>query len=36
MSALALIGGAVVCAIIAYGVAQIIIKTTTKPTTRRR
>ena len=35
MNALALIGGLVLCGIIAVGVAQII-KTTTKPTTRRR
>ena len=36
MNALTLIGGLVLCGIIAVGVAQIIIKTTTKPTTRRR
>jgi hypothetical protein len=36
MNALALIGGFVLCGVIAIGVAQIIIKTTTKPTTRRR
>jgi len=36
MNALALIGGLVLCGIIAVDVAQIIIKTTTKPTTRRR
>jgi hypothetical protein len=36
MNALALIGGLVLCGIIAVGIAQIIIKTTTKPTTRRR
>jgi hypothetical protein len=36
MNALALIGGIVVCAIIAHGVAQIVIKTTTPPKNTRR
>jgi len=36
MNALALIGGIVVCAIIAYGVAQIVANTTPPKNTRRK